>query len=375
MAGFQDDVEPIAEGAAASSSLGKRPRASAEGERADEHADDHEARMSRLSPEPDEDLDTTDARHQVWLVKVPKFLMQAWSSIQQDDLRLGTVRVFDPDHTGHQRMELLLPQPPQPAVPSDGAPNKTAQWNKIPRNYDLKLTSDSVNTVRRNLYAFKEKFEEEAPGKTDDPAEARRRRGKGRRTTALCGTITNEASLQPQIRAPLGGAERKAGSVSFMSGPGISDEYRELLRKRREEASKPKRTIKMLDQSDAGRANMLVAGVGTAAAGSRSRFNQTIAAKPSKGAASAPTEKFARMPRNELLDLLFAAFEKWQFWSIKKLRAETQQPESYLREVLASIADLHKRGPYVGNYSLKPEFVEGRLGKRGEQRGGGERER
>jgi transcription initiation factor TFIIF subunit beta len=63
------------------------------------------------------------------------------------------------------------------------------------------------------------------------------------------------------------------------------------------------------------------------------------------------------MPKNELLDLLFALFERWQYWSLKKLRTETQQPESYLRETLTGIADLHKRGPYVGNWSLKPEYA------------------
>ena len=160
--------------------------------------------------------------------------------------------------------------------------------------------------------------------------------------------MTNEASLQPKIRA----GDSKPGSSGFIGNPAISDEYRELLRKRREEASKPKRTIKMLDASDAGRNNMLVAGVGAGLSASKSRFNAFISQKPK----AQQTEKFARMPRNELLDMLFSLFEKWQYWSLKKLRSETQQPESYLRDVLSTIADLHKRGPYVGNYSLKPEF-------------------
>jgi len=118
----------------------------------------------------------------------------------------------------------------------------------------------------------------------------------------------------------------------------------------------------MLDATDAGRHNMLVAGVGTSLApgSSKSRFNAAISAKPNASGSSGGGEKYARMPKNELLDMLFGLFERWQYWSLKKLRTETQQPESYLRETLNGIADLHKRGPYVGNWSLKPEYSNAR---------------
>lgn len=48
-----------------------------------------------MSPEPDQDLNTTRGAHQVWLVKVPKFLIDGWSQVHQDDVRLGTVRVYE----------------------------------------------------------------------------------------------------------------------------------------------------------------------------------------------------------------------------------------------------------------------------------------
>lgn len=46
---------------------------------------------------------------------------------------------------------------------------------------------------------------------------------------------------------------------------------------------------------------------------------------------------------------------------MKGLRAETQQPEAYLRETLSGIADLHKRGPYNGNWSLKDTYKSMRM--------------
>ncbi|PWN49657.1 hypothetical protein IE53DRAFT_380373 [Violaceomyces palustris] len=378
MSNYEDDIEPIAEASSSQnnailnqpqqeSHLGKRGRKQTQDEDEDEQL--QAKRNARLSPEPDEDLDTSLGQHQVWLVKVPKFLMQGWSSVKADDKRLGTVRVYDPDHNGHQRMELLLPQNPLPPVPRDpSAGSGPKPWDNIPRAYDLRLTADSMATKARNLYAFKEMVEggremDDDDDEDDDDLASHtkakaKKKGKGRRITALAGTVTNEASLQPQIRVANVG-DKKVG-MSLSGGAGISEEYRELLRKRREEASRPKRTIKMLDDSDAGRTNMLVAGVG-GLGGAKSRFSTVMAqqkARPSGSGTSGGggTEKFARMPKNELLDLLFSLFEKWSYWSLKKLRGETQQPESYLRETLLGIADLHKRGPYVGNWSLKPEY-------------------
>lgn len=67
-------------------------------------------------------------------------------------------------------------------------------------------------------------------------------------------------------------------------------------------------------------------------------------------------EKATRMPRNELMDILFAAFDKYPYWSFKGILEHTNQPTQYLKEVLTEICILNKRGPYAGNYQLKPEF-------------------
>lgn len=48
-----------------------------------------------LSPEPDEELDTTDGKHTMWLVKVPRFLLQGWTKVDEEDRQLGTVRVYE----------------------------------------------------------------------------------------------------------------------------------------------------------------------------------------------------------------------------------------------------------------------------------------
>lgn len=63
-----------------------------------------------------------------------------------------------------------------------------------------------------------------------------------------------------------------------------------------------------------------------------------------------------RMPKQDLLDLLFRLFEEYEYWSIKGLKERTKQPESYLKESLDSIAILIKKGPYTSKWVLKPEY-------------------
>ena len=41
---------------------------------------------------------------------------------------------------------------------------------------------------------------------------------------------------------------------------------------------------------------------------------------------------------------------------MKALRSRLQQPETYLKEVLASVADLVKAGAFTGTYQIKPEY-------------------
>lgn len=67
-------------------------------------------------------------------------------------------------------------------------------------------------------------------------------------------------------------------------------------------------------------------------------------------------EKFARMPRTDLLQRLFALFERYKYYQFQTLRQQTEQPEPYLREVLSSIAQMERKGTYAGYWALRPEY-------------------
>lgn len=66
--------------------------------------------------------------------------------------------------------------------------------------------------------------------------------------------------------------------------------------------------------------------------------------------------KAARIPRNELIDMLHAAFDEWKYWPLKTLKARVQQPEAYLKEVLSDMAVLIKSGPRAGTWMRKSSF-------------------
>lgn len=348
-----------------------------------------------------------DQQPTAWLVKVPRFLYDGWSQLSEDDLNLGTVRVYDTDHKGKQRIELILPSVGAP-IPLPEYDPEVAGRNvkRIPRQYEVNLTSEATETAKRNIFAFKEKQEDldgngnikgddDIDTEDDSPDASKggfKRRKKPKITTAFAGRITNEAAVKPILASrseaastlssrgvsPAIPSSSLAGQSSTSSqdsktGLGLggtasnraasfTPEYREILRQRKLAASKPKRTVMMLDDDQEGTNNMLAAGLGAGhIRGQQSSFvinnSQSSSSSAGKGKQSSQTDKFARIPKNELLDLLFAAYERYTYWTLKALREETRQPEAYLREVLSGIADQHQRGPYHGHWSLKPEYV------------------
>lgn len=66
--------------------------------------------------------------------------------------------------------------------------------------------------------------------------------------------------------------------------------------------------------------------------------------------------KAARIPRNDLIDLLHSCFDEYRYWPMKALKARTKQPEAYLKEVLVEIAQLVKGGPFASNWMRTSMF-------------------
>lgn len=59
----------------------------------------------------DEHFDIDQGKdRRVWLVKVPKFLLEKWQNVQSNNEELGRLRVYKkPQENGQERIVLLLP--------------------------------------------------------------------------------------------------------------------------------------------------------------------------------------------------------------------------------------------------------------------------
>lgn len=68
--------------------------------------------------------------------------------------------------------------------------------------------------------------------------------------------------------------------------------------------------------------------------------------------------KTARMPQNELLDLIYSCFRRYKYWPFRSLKAELKQPETYLKQTLEIVAHLVKSGDFAMTWELKPEARE-----------------
>lgn len=295
------------------------------------HLDHAIKEEEETQPEPDEILQTTASIGRIWSVKVPKHLMERWSTISQHNVHLATMRVYERDpQTGVQRICLLVPVNP----PDENDPKAILAPTLEPGTYDeYDLEMVNVSVESQVVVAQKEK----SPGSRA-------------RHALLTGIVKHECNLHPRM----------------------TDSYLRRMRARNIAANQPKRTVKLMDETEAGglgKMNMMSSGLST---GTASAYNMAVRFVFSviysflliiysqrgvnKKLAKGTFERFARMPRNQLLDMLFTLYRERPFWSAKELRMRTEQPEVYLKEVLGEIAELRRYGEFSGMYELKANY-------------------
>jgi transcription initiation factor TFIIF subunit beta len=66
--------------------------------------------------------------------------------------------------------------------------------------------------------------------------------------------------------------------------------------------------------------------------------------------------KKSRTDKNAVMDMLFNAFEKHQYYNIKDLVTITNQPISYLKEILKEICEYSVKNPHKNTWHLKAEY-------------------
>lgn len=277
------------------------------------------------------DLDMAGLEDRVWLVRLPKFLVDKWNHLDEHtNKRLGQVLIKE--NTGapgeKQKVSLRL--------------SDTPENSEIPHEYELDIVKEVVN----NTFVFTEKDQE----KKDEKAAAPAASSSVAASSSSAGKVTKPSAFPFARTIPK--KTTLAGRVIHECTvvPSLKDaNYKKVIQKRKER----------LQQPPAARVTLLTDLPGVVASsnapnlrghGSQSHFMK------------APKKDFkldgkaVRIERSALLDILFKLFEEYPYWSLKGLKERTKQPEVYLREVLDSMAVLNKSGPYAMKYSLQAEY-------------------
>ncbi|XP_056134551.1 general transcription factor IIF subunit 2 isoform X2 [Lampris incognitus] len=122
--------------------------------------------------------------------------------------------------------------------------------------------------------------------------------------------------------------------------PAVSESYMKLKRIQIEESSKPIRLSQQLEKAVTNNYKPV----------SNHAYNLEYERKKKEEG------KRARADKQQVLDMLFSAFEKHQYYNIKDLVDITKQPVIYLKEILHDIGIYNMKGTHKNTWELKPEY-------------------
>ncbi|XP_028128657.1 general transcription factor IIF subunit 2 [Diabrotica virgifera virgifera] len=240
----------------------------------------------------DRDLDLSNANRGVWLVKVPKYVSERWEKAS-GDMEVGKLKISKPVGQKAQ-VSLTLSS----AILNLNEPGQES----IPKDHRL-----DVSTVTQQTLGV---FSHVTP--------------------------TNIDSVVPETEK----LHMEGKIVQKLECRPYADNcYMKLKLESIRKASLPVRQVKQLDRV-----------VQTYKPVSDHKNNiEYMERKKAEG-------KKARDDKEAVLDMLFAAFEKHQYYNIKDLVKITKQPITYLKEILKEVCNYNLKNPHKNMWELKPEY-------------------
>ncbi|KAI4256795.1 MAG: hypothetical protein L6R42_006012 [Xanthoria sp. 1 TBL-2021] len=293
------------------------------------------------------DLDFSHAVQGLYLTRIPKYLWESWSTLDDDEeIRIGTVRV-EGGLEDVKRMSLFL------------SPQIATQKN-IPKEYNMNLANrKSSNTFifsEKDLHGYAARSKTSMPNKPAGgsyPSRApnsafQHRQGQnppqrepGKRWQPYRRTIPKQTALTGQVQTEVN------------CFPVENADYKRVMDARAKQALlRPRRETKMVDRQPTGNVHAITG------LRQRNAFESGFTTTAKRTAGKAHHLKAARIPKNELKDLIFGCFRRYSYWAIRNMRKALDQPESYLKEVLEEVAVMARSGQYTNLWQLRPEYKE-----------------
>ncbi|KHN95299.1 transcription initiation factor iif [Metarhizium album ARSEF 1941] len=294
----------------------------------------------------------------LYLARLPKYIWDAWMKLVErlgddDEIQIGTLRTWNeqvPDASmeGGTREVFKLRMLLQANCP---------EHQTLPREYDLEILDRQVKNhfifSEEDLPRFKEKNKARAEAAAAGIPQSllRQRQNQGVERTER--TFDRRTRYQPYYRKAIPKKTKIFGKIHYdvrVEPRNIREEER-LLAKRLLDAEGSKTKLQIISRNSASAIiNPGTAGSATWGGGFIKNAPPTVKAKKGE------VFKAARIPKNQLLDLIFDCFRQYQYWSMKALRQKLQQPDSYLRQVLEEVAVLHKSGRFANHYGLNDAY-------------------
>ncbi|XP_054442331.1 general transcription factor IIF subunit 2 isoform X1 [Pteronotus mesoamericanus] len=261
------------------------------------------------------ELDLTGAKQNtgVWLVKVPKYLSQQWAKAPGRG-EVGKLRIAK--NQGRTEVSFTLNEDLANIHDIGGKPASVS----APREHPFVLQSVGGQT----LTVFTESSSVCLPTC----------RCPSRRSEASA--ATGWASMGWEDKLSLEGIVVQRAECR----PAASENYMRLKRLQIEESSKPVRLSQQLDKAVTTNYRPVA----------NHQYNIEYERKKKEDG------KRARADKQYVLDMLFSAFEKHQYYNLKDLVDITKQPVGYLKEILKEIGIQNVKGIHKNTWELKPEY-------------------
>ncbi|XP_072514104.1 general transcription factor IIF subunit 2 isoform X1 [Salminus brasiliensis] len=250
------------------------------------------------------DVDLTGAKQNtgVWLVKVPKYLSQQWAKATGRG-EVGKLRIGK--NQGKAEVSFTLNE----ELTTIDSISEKASMVRAPREHPF-----TMQTVGGQTLAV---FTETSSGQSDAEGSSSGT-GTGPDKIALEGVVVQRAECRPAA----------------------NENYMKLKKLQIEESLKPHRFSQQLEKAVTTNYKPVA----------NHAYNLDYDKKKKEEG------KRARADRQQVLDMLFSAFEKHQYYNIKDLVDITKQPVIYLKEILRDIGIYNVKGTHKNTWELKPEY-------------------
>lgn len=249
--------------------------------------------MSSPNPHVDRDLDLSNASRGVWLVKVPKYIANKWEKAP-GNIEVGKLKISKRAPGQKAQVSLTLSESVL-CLKEPGEQN-------IPRDHRLDVSAITHQTLGV--------FSHVIPSNSDSVVPE-----------------TEKLSMEGKIVQKL------------ECRPYADNCYMRLKLESIRKASLPVRQVQQLDR--------IVQNFKPV-----SDHKHNIEYEEKKKAEG----KKARDDKDAVLEMLFAAFEKHQYYNIKDLVKITRQPIVYLKEILKEVCNYNLKNPHKNMWELKPEY-------------------